>query len=160
MSRAPLPYSEKLLDYFRNPRNLGPMDDADVIASAGSPACGDMITFYLKVKGEAIERITFESYGCASNIATASYLTELVQGKGLEAAFFTPWKKIAEDLGGLPAVKAHCGILAVGALQRTIRAYYDRSDSAPAWLPADLTSDEKHALEEEELAVQLESKGK
>jgi nitrogen fixation NifU-like protein len=134
------------------------MSDADVTSSAGSPACGDMITFYLKVDGDRIERLTFESYGCASNIATASYLTEMVQGKSLKEAFFTPWKQVAEELGGLPAVKTHCGVLAVGALQRTIRAYYDRTGSVPDWVPGEFTREEKHALEEEELAEKTRDK--
>ncbi|RLG60735.1 iron-sulfur cluster assembly scaffold protein, partial [Candidatus Geothermarchaeota archaeon] len=81
MSRAPLPYSSKILELFRNPMNLGRMKDASVSAVAGSPACGDMIVVYLKIgPGDVIEKATFESYGCAANIATASILTEMVKG--------------------------------------------------------------------------------
>ena len=158
MSRSPLPYSDKLLDYFRNPRNLGPLEDADVVATAGSMACGDMITFYLKIKGDTIEKITFESYGCASNIATASLLTEIVMGKSLEESFATSWKEIADALGGLPPVKIHCGVLAVGALRRAIRFYFEKRGKHPTWLPKELTSDEKHALEEEDLAEKMGKK--
>ena len=158
MSRAPLPYSEQLLDHFRNPRNLGPLEDADVVATAGSMACGDMITFYLKVNDDHIEKITFESYGCASNIATASLLTELVSGRSLEESFATSWKEIADALGGLPPVKIHCGVLAVGALRRAIRLYFEKAGRRPEWLPEALTSDEKHALEEEELAEKMGKK--
>jgi len=158
MSRTPLPYSQVLLDHFRNPRNLGPFEGADVVAKAGSPACGDMITFYLKVAGGSVDRITFESYGCAANIGTASYLTELVAGRPLEEAWKVSWKRLSDDLGGLPKVKFHCGILAVGALQRAIREYYRGHGGTPAWIPAELTEEEKNAQEEEELAGSLEHK--
>jgi len=129
------------------------MEDATVSAVAGSPACGDMIAFYLKVdKNEVIEKATFESYGCAANIATASITTEMVKGKKIEDAWKISWKEVADEVGGLPTVKFHCGILSVGALRRAIREYYRMKGEKPSWLPDDLTSEEKHALEEEELA--------
>lgn len=153
MSRVPLPYSSKILELFRNPKNLGRMEDATVSAVAGSPACGDMIAIYLKVdKNEVIEKATFESYGCAANIATASITTEMVKGKKIEDAWKISWKEVADEVGGLPTVKFHCGILSVGALRRAIREYYKMKDEKPSWLPDGLTSEEKHALEEEELA--------
>jgi len=153
MSRVPLPYSSKILELFRNPKNLGRMEDATVSAVAGSPACGDMIAIYLKVdKNEVIEKATFESYGCAANIATASITTEMVKGKKIEDAWKVSWKEVADEVGGLPTVKFHCGILSVGALRRAIREYYKMKKEKPSWLPDGLTSEEKHALEEEELA--------
>jgi len=153
MSRVPLPYSSKILELFRNPKNLGRMEDATVSAVAGSPACGDMIAFYLKIdKNEVIEKATFESYGCAANIATASITTEMVKGKKIEDAWKISWKEVADEVGGLPTVKFHCGILSVGALRRAIREYYKMKGEKPSWLPDELTSEEKHALEEEELA--------
>ena len=153
MSRVPLPYSSKILELFRNPKNLGRMEDATVSAVAGSPACGDMIAFYLKInKDEVIEKATFESYGCAANIATASISTEMVKGKKVEEAWKISWKDVADEVGGLPSVKFHCGILSVGALRRAIREYYKRKDEKPSWLSNELTFEEKHALEEEELA--------
>jgi len=153
MSRIPLPYSPKVLELFKNPKNLGRMEDADAVAVAGSPACGDMITVYLKVGGgEVVEKASFESYGCAANIAAASILTELVKGKRLEEAWRVGWRDVAEELGGLPSVKYHCGVLAVGALRRAIRNYYERLGERPPWLPGELTLEEKQALEEEELA--------
>lgn len=160
MSRTPLPYSQKLLEYFRNPKNQGPMENADAVATAGSPACGDMITFYLKVENEEIKEISFESYGCAANIATASYLTELAKDRSLEEAFKINWKRLSDDLGGLPKVKFHCGILATGALRRAIREYYNKIGKNPEWLPENLTEEEKGALEEEELAEKIEEKRK
>jgi nitrogen fixation NifU-like protein len=157
MSRIPLPYNPKVLDLFRNPKNLGKMDDATVTAVAGNPACGDMITFYLKINSEEIvEKASFESYGCAANIATSSIVTEMVKGKHLEEIWSTiTWKKVTEEIGGLPSVKFHCGVLAVGALKRAIRKYYQDRGVQPTWLPKDLTFEEKQAVEEEELARML-----
>jgi nitrogen fixation NifU-like protein len=158
MSRVPLPYTQKVLDLFRNPKNLGKMEDATVVAVAGNPACGDMITFYLKIsEQQVIERATFESYGCAANIATASIVTEMIKGLTLENAWKdVTWKKVTEEVGGLPSVKFHCGILAVGAVKRAIRKYFEQKGAAlPDWLPKETTFEEKQALEEEELAKTL-----
>ena len=160
MSRVPLPYTQKVLDLFRNPKNLGKLEDANVISVAGNPACGDMITFYMKINDQAvIEKITFESYGCAANIATASIVTEMIKGLTVESAWKdVTWKKVTEEVGGLPSVKFHCGILAVGAVKRAIRKYCEQKGSAPSWLPKELTFEEKHALEEEELAQKMSKK--
>jgi nitrogen fixation NifU-like protein len=157
VSRVPLPYNPKVLDLFRHPKNLGPMEDATVTAVAGNPACGDMITFYLKITAqEIIERASFESYGCAANIATSSIVTEMIKGLSLEAAWKDiTWKKVTEAVGSLPSVKFHCGVLAVGALKRAIRLFYEKKGTAPAWLPQEHTFEEKQALEEEELAKML-----
>jgi len=146
-----------VLDLFRNPKNLGKMEDATVVAVAGNPACGDMITFYLKINDkDIIERATFESYGCAANIATASIVTEMIKGLTLETAWKdVTWKKVTEEVGGLPSVKFHCGILAVGAVKRAIRKYYEQKGSTPAWIPKESTFEEKQAIEEEELAKTL-----
>jgi len=157
MSRIPLPYTQKVLDLFRNPKNLGKMEDATVVAVAGNPACGDMITFYLKITDQQIiEKATFESYGCAANIATASIVTEMIKGLSLESAWKdVTWKKVTEEVGGLPSVKFHCGILAVGAVKRAIRKYFTERGTAPDWIPKELTFEEKQAIEEEELAKTL-----
>jgi len=153
MSRMPLPYNPKVLELFRNPKNLGKMEDATITAIAGNPACGDMITFYLKINDrDVIEKASFESYGCAANIATASVTTEMIKGMKLEDAWRISWKRVADAVGGLPSVKFHCGILAVGALKRAIRAYYRNRGFSPEWLQKELTFEEKQALEEEELA--------
>jgi nitrogen fixation NifU-like protein len=149
----PLPYNPKVLELFRNPKNLGKMEDATIIAVAGNPACGDMITFYLKINDkDIIEKASFESYGCAANIATASIVTEMVKGMKLEDAWKITWKGVAEAVGGLPSIKFHCGVLAVGALKRAIRTYYKNKGLFPSWLPEELSFEEKQALEEEELA--------
>lgn len=160
MSRVPLPYTQKVLDLFRNPKNLGKLEDANLISVAGNPACGDMITFYMKINDQAIvEKISFESYGCAANIATASIVTEMIKGLSVESAWKeVTWKKVTEEVGGLPSVKFHCGILAVGAVRRAIRKFYEQKGSTPSWLPQELTFEEKQALEEEELANKMSKK--
>lgn len=161
MSRIPLPYNPKVLELFRNPKNLGKMEDATVIAVAGNPACGDMITFYLKINDQdVIEKATFESYGCAANIATSSIVTEMIKGMKIEDAWKVSWKSVTEAVGGLPSVKFHCGILAVGALKRAIRKYYKNKNVSPQWLKAELSFEEKQALEEEELAKILSKRMK
>jgi nitrogen fixation NifU-like protein len=153
----PLPYNPKVLELFRNPKNLGKMEDATVVAIAGSPACGDMVTFYLKINDqEVIEKASFESYGCAANIATSSIVTEMVKGLTLEAAWKDiTWQRVVEEVGGLPSIKFHCGILAVGALKRAVRLFYEKKGNTPKWLPEAHTMEEKQALEEEELAKTL-----
>jgi len=123
-----IPYSEKVMEHFRNPRNVGRMDDADAKAMEGSPACGDMVAVYLKVdeKTKTISEISFESYGCASNIATGSIITELAKGKSLDEAKSISWQQAADELGGLPALKAHCSVLAVDGLRAAIKNYEER----------------------------------
>jgi len=161
MSRTPLPYNRKILELFRNPKNLGKMEDATVTAVAGNPLCGDMIIFYLKINDEeVIEKASFESYGCAANIATSSIVTEMIKGMKIKDAWKTSWKSVVEAVGGLPSVKFHCGILAVGALKRAIRVYYEKREVSPGWLPKELTFEEKQALEEEELAKILSNRMK
>jgi nitrogen fixation NifU-like protein len=157
----PLPYNPKVLELFRHPKNLGKMEDATVTAVAGNPLCGDMITFYLKIsKKHTIEKATFESYGCAANIATSSIVTEMVKGLRLEEAWQISWKSVTEAVGGLPSVKFHCGILAVGALKRAIRKYYAEKAVSPEWLKPEPSFEEKQALEEEELAKLIEKRMK
>jgi nitrogen fixation NifU-like protein len=124
----PLPYSEIVMEHFRHPHNVGCIEDPDAKAIEGSPACGDMVAVYLKVDKES-QRITdvkFESYGCASNIATGSIITELAKGKTLEEAKQITWKQASEALGGLPPIKTHCSVLAVDGLQAAIQNYEER----------------------------------
>jgi len=119
------PYSQKVLEYFMHPKNVGEIENPDAVATEGSPACGDMVRLYLKVnpKTKVIEDIKFKSYGCASNIATASIITELARGKTIDEAKKITWKKAADALGGLPPVKVHCAVLAVDALKTAIENY-------------------------------------
>jgi len=122
------PYNEKVLEHFRHPRNVGKIEDADGKAMEGSPACGDMVSVQIKVdeKTKRIQDIKFESYGCASNIATGSIITELAKGKTLEEAKKISWKQASDELGGLPAIKAHCSVLAVEGLRSAIRNYEEK----------------------------------
>lgn len=122
------PYNETVLEHFRNPRNVGSLDDPDGKATEGSPACGDMVSVYINVDQDTkkITDIKFESYGCASNIATGSIITELAKGKTLEEAKNITWKEASEALGGLPAIKAHCSVLAVEGLRSAIQNYEEK----------------------------------
>lgn len=128
MSAMPFPYSEIVLEHFRHPRNVGHMEDPDAKAIEGSPACGDMVAVYLKVDSEdlRITDIKFESYGCASNIATGSIITELAKGKTLGEAKEITWNQASEALGGLPPIKTHCSVLAVDGLRAAIQNYEER----------------------------------
>lgn len=123
------PYSETVLEHFRHPRNIGKIEDADGQAQEGSPACGDMVAVYLNVdeKTKVIEDIKFESYGCASNIATGSIITELAKGKTIDEAKKITWKDAAEALGGLPKVKVHCSVLAIEGLRAAIENYEEKN---------------------------------
>jgi NifU-like protein involved in Fe-S cluster formation len=122
------PYSEKVLEHFRHPHNVGKIDNPDGKATEGSPACGDMVSVYLKVNPETkiIEDIKFESYGCASNIATGSIITDMAKGKTLEDAKKITWQQAADALGGLPTIKAHCSVLAVEGLRAAIQNYEEK----------------------------------
>jgi NifU-like protein involved in Fe-S cluster formation len=122
------PYSEKVLEHFRHPRNVGQMENPDGKATEGSPSCGDMVSVYIKVDEDtkAITDIKFESYGCASNIATGSIITELAKGKSLEDAKKINWKMASEALGGLKKIMAHCSVLAVEGLRAAIQNYEER----------------------------------
>lgn len=122
------PYNDIVLEHFKNPRNTGKIEDPDGKATEGSPACGDMVSLYLKVDPETkiITDIKFESYGCASNIATGSIVTELAKGKTIEEAKKITWKEASEALGGLPKIKAHCSVLAVEVLRSAIQNYEEK----------------------------------
>jgi nitrogen fixation NifU-like protein len=119
------PYNEKVLEHFKNPRNVGKIEDADGKAMVGSPACGDMVAVYIKVNeaSKVITDVKFESYGCASNIATGSIITELAKGKTIDEAKKISWREASEALGGLPKVKVHCSVLAVDGLREAITNY-------------------------------------
>ena len=126
----PLPYSDLVMEHFKHPQNVGRIDDADAKATEGSPACGDMVAVYLKVDEDrhVITDIKFESYGCASNIATGSIITELAKGKTLDEAKAISWQQASDALGGLPPIKTHCSVLpsmACGQRCRTMRSDTD-----------------------------------
>lgn len=122
------PYGDKVLEHFRNPHNVGKIENPDGKARVGSPACGDMVAVYLKVDPEKkiIEDIKFESYGCASNIATGSIITDLAKGKTIEEAKKLQWKDASDALGGLPNLKVHCSVLAINGLHMAIQNYEEK----------------------------------
>jgi len=122
------PYSETVLEHFRHPRNVGKIENPGGKAIEGSPACGDMVAVYINVdpKTNTISDIKFESYGCASNIATGSIITELAKGKTLDEAKKITWKEASEALGGLPKIKVHCSVLAIEGLRSAIENYEER----------------------------------
>jgi len=122
------PYTDIVLEHFRHPRNVGKIENPDGKATEGSPACGDMVSVYIKVdpKTNTIADVKFESYGCASNIATGSIITELAKGKTLDEAKNITWQEASDALGGLPKIKAHCSVLAVEGLRSAIQNYEER----------------------------------
>lgn len=122
------PYTDKVLEHFRHPHNVGTIENADGKSTEGSPACGDMVSVYIKVDDEkkTIDDIKFESYGCASNIATGSIITDLAKGRTLTEAKQITWKQASEELGGLPPAKSHCSVLAVEGLRAAIRDYEEK----------------------------------
>jgi len=123
-----MPYTDTVMEHFRHPRNVGRIENADGKATEGSPACGDMVSVYIKVDdaGKKLTDVKFESYGCASNIATGSIITELAMGKTLAEAKEINWQQASEALGGLPKIKSHCSVLAVEGLRSAIQNYEER----------------------------------
>ncbi len=119
-------YSEKVMEHFRNPRNVGEIEDADGIGEVGNAACGDIMKIYLKVKDDIIEDVKFQTFGCGSAIATSSMVTEMVMGKTLEEAEKVTNKAVAEALDGLPPTKMHCSNLAADALHDAIKNYREK----------------------------------
>ena len=121
-------YSEKVMEHFRNPRNVGEMQNPDGIGHVGNPICGDIMELYIKVKDNVIVDAKFKTFGCGAAIATSSMVTELVKGKTVEEALGISNRAVAEALGGLPSVKMHCSLLAEEALKSAIKDYYKKSE--------------------------------
>ena len=121
-------YSDKVMEHFRNPRNMGEILNADGVGTVGNPVCGDLMTMYIKVKDDRIEDIKFKTYGCGAAIATSSMTTELAKGKTLEEAMKITRASVADSLGGLPKVKMHCSNLAADALHAAIEDYREKQD--------------------------------
>ncbi len=121
-------YSEKVMDHFRNPRNVGEIPDADGIGEVGNAKCGDIMKMYLKIDDGIITDVKFETFGCGSAIATSSMATELIKGKPLEEALTLTNQAVVEALDGLPAHKIHCSVLAEEAVRAAIKDYYDKNN--------------------------------
>lgn len=119
-------YSEKVMDHFTNPRNLGEIKDADGVGEIGNPKCGDIMKLSIKVKDDRIEEVKFKTFGCCAAIATSSMITEMIKGKLLSELKEVTNKAVTEALGGLPKIKLHCSVLAEGALKAALEDYYRR----------------------------------
>lgn len=131
-------YSEKVMDHFRNPRNVGVIEHADGVGEVGNPVCGDIMKIYLKIDDGIITDVKFETFGCGSAIASSSMASEMIKGKPLADALTLTNKAVAEALDGLPAHKMHCSVLAEEAIKKAVQDYYDKNGIAydPALFPS------------------------
>lgn len=120
-------YSEKVMDHFRNPRNVGKLEDADGVGEVGNAKCGDIMKMFIKVEGGVITDVKFNTFGCGSAIATSSIATEMIMGKTIDEALSLSNKAVVEALDGLPANKIHCSVLAEEAVKAAVKDYYDRN---------------------------------
>ena len=119
-------YTETVMDHFTHPRNVGEIPDADGVGEVGNAKCGDIMKMYLKIKDDRIEDVKFETFGCGSAIASSSMATELIKGKTIEEALAV--KQVVDALGGLPAYKLHCSVLAEESIKAAVKNYYDRNN--------------------------------
>ena len=120
-------YSEKVMDHFRNPRNVGVIENADGVGEVGNAKCGDIMKMYLKIDDDVVSDVKFETFGCGSAIASSSMATELIKGKPVSEAAALTNKAVTEALDGLPAYKLHCSVLAEEAIKAALNDYYDRN---------------------------------
>ena len=122
-------YSEKVMDHFRNPRNVGVLEDANGVGTVGNAKCGDIMKMYLKIEDDIVKDVKFETFGCVSAIASSSMATELIKGKPVEEARQLTNKAVAEALDGLPDYKMHCSVLAQEAIEAALKDYESRQES-------------------------------
>ncbi len=121
-------YTETVMDHFTHPRNVGEIPDADGVGEVGNAKCGDILNMYLKIKDDRIQDVKFETFGCGSAIASSSMATELIKGKTIEEALAVTNKQVVDALGGLPAYKLHCSVLAEESIKAAVKNYYDRNN--------------------------------
>lgn len=138
-------YSEKVMEHFRHPQNVGTIENADGVGEVGNPVCGDIMKIYLKIEGDVIADVKFETFGCGSAIASSSMATEMIKGKKLSEALAVTNKAVAEALDGLPAHKMHCSVLAEEAIKSAIKDYYDKNGIAYEASDFPHPSHEEHA---------------
>jgi nitrogen fixation NifU-like protein len=122
------PYSDKVMDHFMNPRNMGDIKDADAVGTVGNPACGDVMRLYIKVEDDKIAEAKFKTFGCGAAIATSSMATEMIKGKTVDESLKITNEAVAEALDGLPPNKMHCSVLAQEAIEAAIKDYKEKSD--------------------------------
>lgn len=130
-------YNEVVMDHFKNPRNVGEMDDADGVGEVGNPACGDIMTFYIKVRDDILEDVKFQTFGCGAAIAVSSMVSELAKGKSLDEAMKITNKSVLQALDGLPKQKHHCSNLGADALHRAIEDYWAKQGGNKFQKPQD-----------------------
>ena len=123
-------YTETVMDHFMHPRNVGSIENADGVGEVGNAKCGDIMKMYLKIKDNVIEDVKFETFGCGSAIASSSIATEIIKGKTIDEALAVTNKQVVDALGGLPAHKLHCSVLAEEAIKSAVKDYYDRNGIA------------------------------
>ena len=123
-------YTETVMDHFMHPRNVGSIENADGVGEVGNAKCGDIMKMYLKIKDNVIEDVKFETFGCGSAIASSSIATEMIKGKTIDEALAVTNKQVVDALGGLPAHKLHCSVLAEEAIKSAVKNYYDRNGIA------------------------------
>lgn len=144
-------YSEKVMDHFMHPRNVGVMENPDGVGEVGNAKCGDIMKIYLKIENNIIEDVKFETFGCGSAIASSSMATEMIKGKSIHEAMALTNKAVAEALDGLPAYKMHCSVLAEGAIKKALEDYFQKNN-----IPYDekdfpeFDHDHEHEVQEEE----------
>lgn len=136
-------YSEKVMDHFTNPRNVGEIADANGVGEIGNPKCGDIMKMYIRVENGIIEDVKFKTFGCGSAIATSSIATEMIMGKSIEEALTLSNKAVVEALGGLPTHKIHCSVLAEQAIKAAIADYYRRQGIDPTPIVGELKTHEE-----------------
>jgi len=140
-------YSEKVMEHFTNPRNVGEIANADGIGEVGNPKCGDIMRMYIKVDGDTISDVKFKTFGCGAAIATSSMATELIKGKKIEDALKLTNKAVMEALDGLPAVKVHCSVLAEQAIKAAVSDYYKKQGIDPTPLVGEIPECESCACD-------------
>ena len=123
-------YTETVMDHFMHPRNVGSIENADGVGEVGNAKCGDIMKMYLKIRDNVIEDVRFESFGCGSAMASGSVATEMMEGNTIEEALAVTNKQVVDALGGLPAYKLHCSVLAEEAIKSAVKDYYDRNGIA------------------------------
>lgn len=147
MGLGPTDYSDKVMEHFTNPRNVGEIPNADGIGKVGNPVCGDIMALYIKVDGNIIIDAKFKTFGCGAAIATSSMVTELVKGKTIEEALKISNKAVAEALGGLPPIKLHCSLLAEQALKAALEDYFKKKGLPLPWTKKELDKHEHKIFE-------------
>ena len=140
-------YSDKVLDHFSNPRNVGELEDANGVGEIGNAKCGDIMKMYLKIKDNTIEDVKFKTFGCGAAIATSSIATEMIKGKSVDEALKLTNKAVVEALDGLPASKIHCSVLAEQAIKSALSDYYTRQGIDPVPIVGDIGECEACHLE-------------